>query len=98
MWFPYLTLISGWIVAEVGRYPFVVYGVLTQFDAVSPNMTMGKIITSICIFVVLDLTLIAVMLTLSHRAVKQGIPTIEDTFPAATDNIDFFGKGGETHA
>jgi cytochrome d ubiquinol oxidase subunit I len=32
----FVAVISGWVVAEVGRQPYVVYGVLRTADAVSP--------------------------------------------------------------
>jgi cytochrome d ubiquinol oxidase subunit I len=32
----FVAVIAGWIVAEVGRQPYVIYGVLRTVDAVSP--------------------------------------------------------------
>ena len=32
----FVAIIAGWIVAEVGRQPYVVYGVMRTADAVSP--------------------------------------------------------------
>lgn len=94
MWFPSCVLIFGWIFAEVGRYPFVVYGLLTQFDAVSVNMTLGNIIASLAIFVVIDLTLIITMIVMSHRVLKAGAPSIQDSFSdnteAPSQDPDFF--------
>lgn len=84
LWFPYVTLICGWIFAEVGRYPFVVYGILTQLDAVSANMTLESIIISLAIFIVIDLTLITTMIVMSHRALKAGAPDLKDAFSSST--------------
>jgi len=33
---PYLALQAGWAVAEVGRQPWIVYGIMRTKDAVSP--------------------------------------------------------------
>jgi cytochrome d ubiquinol oxidase subunit I len=37
---PYLANASGWILTEVGRQPWIVYGLLKVQDAVSPNLTI----------------------------------------------------------
>ena len=36
---PYLANASGWILTEMGRQPWIVYGLLKVQDAVSPNLT-----------------------------------------------------------
>jgi cytochrome d ubiquinol oxidase subunit I len=36
---PYLANASGWILTEMGRQPWIVYGWLKVQDAVSPNLT-----------------------------------------------------------
>ncbi len=43
-------MLAGWFTAEVGRQPWVVYGVLRTVDAVSP-VPGGKVLTSIILFV-----------------------------------------------
>jgi cytochrome d ubiquinol oxidase subunit I len=92
MWFPYVTVIAGWVLAEVGRYPFVVYGAISQFDAVSPNMTQARITTSLALFIAIDLLLIGSMFVLSRRHYKRGAPLLDDTYGAAPDALDFTGN------
>ena len=36
---PYLAIQMGWVVAEVGRQPWIVYGMMKTSDAVSPIAT-----------------------------------------------------------
>jgi len=36
---PYLAIEAGWVVAEVGRQPWIVYGLMKTSDAVSPIVT-----------------------------------------------------------
>jgi cytochrome d ubiquinol oxidase subunit I len=36
---PYIALQAGWIVTEVGRQPWIVYGIMKTKDAVSPVAT-----------------------------------------------------------
>ncbi|CAB1128450.1 cytochrome bb' ubiquinol oxidase, subunit I [Candidatus Hydrogenisulfobacillus filiaventi] len=49
---PYLANISGWIMTEVGRQPWVVYGLLKTADGVSPPVTVpaGDIAFSVIVF------------------------------------------------
>jgi cytochrome bd ubiquinol oxidase subunit I len=47
----FIAVIAGWIVAEVGRQPYVVYGVLRTADAASPVAT-GVVAGSLLAFIV----------------------------------------------
>jgi len=40
---PYLALQAGWVVAEVGRQPWIVYGIMRTSDAVSPAISAGQV-------------------------------------------------------
>jgi len=44
---PYLANTSGWLLTEIGRQPWVVYGYLLTSDAISPNLTIGMLWMSI---------------------------------------------------
>ncbi|WP_133501734.1 cytochrome ubiquinol oxidase subunit I [Cognatilysobacter terrigena] len=42
----FVALLTGWYVAEIGRQPWVIYGLLRTAHAVSPMLTTGQVITS----------------------------------------------------
>ena len=44
---PYLANASGWILTEMGRQPWIVYGLLKVQDAVSPNLTPVDLLISL---------------------------------------------------
>src|SRR5246127_2490665 len=46
-----IALVAGWITTEVGRQPWVVYGVLRTADAVSP-LSSQQVGTSLLIFII----------------------------------------------
>jgi cytochrome bd ubiquinol oxidase subunit I len=50
---PYLANSSGWILTEIGRQPWVVFGLLKTSDAVSPNISVGMVLSSLVIFTLL---------------------------------------------
>ena len=47
----FIAVITGWIVAEVGRQPYTVYGVLRTADSVSP-VPVSSVATSLIVFMV----------------------------------------------
>jgi cytochrome d ubiquinol oxidase subunit I len=49
---PILANWTGWIFTEIGRQPWVVYGLLKTSDARSPNVSMGSIIISLTAYIV----------------------------------------------
>lgn len=47
----FIAVLAGWVAAEVGRQPWVVYGVLRTADAVSP-VAAGSVATSLLFFMI----------------------------------------------
>lgn len=46
----FIAVLAGWMVTEIGRQPWVVYGVLRTADAVSP-VTTGEVATSLLVYI-----------------------------------------------
>ena len=44
---PYLAALSGWVLSEVGRQPWIVWGLLKTADANSPSVSTATIATSL---------------------------------------------------
>ncbi|MCX7707498.1 MAG: cytochrome ubiquinol oxidase subunit I, partial [Anaerolineae bacterium] len=44
---PYIANTSGWILTEMGRQPWIVFGVLRTEDAISPNVPGGMVLASL---------------------------------------------------
>ncbi len=51
--FPTIAITAGWLVAETGRWPWIVHGLQKIEDAVSPTITPGNIIFSLVSFLIL---------------------------------------------
>ena len=69
---PYIAAELGWIVTEVGRQPWVVYGMMKTVDAASP-IPASHVITSLIAFVVLYSLLALVDLFLIVKYAKRGL-------------------------
>ena len=62
----------GWIVAEVGRQPWVVYRVLRTQDAYSANVTGGEVLFSMVMFGLIYLALGGLYVFVLSRQIKRG--------------------------
>jgi cytochrome d ubiquinol oxidase subunit I len=72
---PYLAQQLGWLVAELGRQPWIVYGVLKTADAVSKSITSTQVILSLIGFTVLYGLLGAIDIFLLVKYAKKGPDT-----------------------
>jgi cytochrome d ubiquinol oxidase subunit I len=73
----------GWIAAEVGRQPWIVYGLLRTGQAHSPTVTAGEIAFSLGMFVIVYAALFALWLTLMVKKARVA-PFVEAHAPTAT--------------
>jgi cytochrome d ubiquinol oxidase subunit I len=80
---PYIAVQLGWIVAEVGRQPWIVYGMLKTSEAVSRSISLSQVIVSLIAFTVVYGLLGIVDVYLLAKFAKQGP---EQSIPAAILN------------
>ncbi len=77
---PYIALQCGWIVTEVGRQPWIVYGLMRTSDAVSP-IAASQVGATLVAFILVYSLLGAVAVYLIAKFAKQG----PEPAPAATN-------------
>ena len=85
--FPYIANEAGWVVTEVGRQPWIVYGLMRTSDAVSPTVIAGETIFTIIGFVGMYFILGVLYLYLVLREIGQGpgrIPAHEGSIEAVS--------------
>ncbi len=90
-WYLYILLFSvllphianqlGWASAEIGRQPWIVYGLLRTKDAVSVTVSYGELLFSLILFVLIYLLLLFLFLFLLNRKIKQGPDSIDSQQP-----------------
>lgn len=76
--FPLIANSWGWIFTEMGRQPWVVYGVLQTRDAVSPGVSQGEVLTSMILFTALYAVLAVIEVKLLLKYIKAGPPELTD--------------------
>lgn len=62
----------GWFAAEMGRQPWVVYGLLRTSDALSRAVTAGQVLTSLIMFFLIYSILFLLFIYLLHKKIKHG--------------------------
>ncbi|MEX2451555.1 MAG: cytochrome ubiquinol oxidase subunit I [Rhodospirillales bacterium] len=82
----FIAVLAGWMVAEVGRQPYVVYGLMYTADAVSPVPT-GSVAASLIVFIVSYTVIFAAGIYYILRLLRNGP---EDSEPA------FSGRDSQT--
>ncbi len=70
--FPFLANTFGWVMTEIGRQPWTVFGLMTTADSVSPNVSAGTVLFSIIMYVLVFTVLATVMVYLMVREIKKG--------------------------
>ncbi|HUS83767.1 MAG TPA: cytochrome ubiquinol oxidase subunit I [Anaerolineales bacterium] len=74
---PILGTSTGWIFTEVARQPWIVFGIMRTEDAISPNVTVGMLLTSLIVYTLLYGVLIVVDVYLLAKYAKDDPATNE---------------------
>lgn len=70
--FPYIANTAGWITAEVGRQPWIVYGLMRTANGSSPTVSSGNSMFTLIGFMGLYLVLGILFLFLAGREIHHG--------------------------
>src|SRR6266850_1072775 len=69
---PFIAILTGWFTAEVGRQPWVVYGVLRTADAMTPFLTTREATISLVIFCAIYAFIFAFGTFYIYRLIRTG--------------------------
>ncbi|PKL89672.1 MAG: cytochrome ubiquinol oxidase subunit I [Ignavibacteriae bacterium HGW-Ignavibacteriae-2] len=88
-WYLYILMFSvllpqianqiGWVSAEVGRQPWIVYGLLRTSDALSKTVDANQILFSLILFIIIYLLLFVLFIFLLNEKIKHGPDDSDDT-------------------
>jgi len=68
----------GWFSAEMGRQPWVVYGLLRTSDALSKSVRSNQVLFSLILFTFIYTVLFALFLYLLNKKIKHGFTEISE--------------------
>jgi cytochrome d ubiquinol oxidase subunit I len=87
--FPYIANTAGWMTAELGRQPWLVYGLMRTADGYSKNVSAANGLFTLIGFMGMYMVLGILFLFLVHREIEHGPagqPELSDVLvPASTD-------------
>src|SRR5699024_1128903 len=89
---PFIANSTGWIMTEMGRQPFVVFGLMKTEDAISPSVTANEMLFSLISFTTMYSILAAITIYLFIKQIKKVDFDEKDdsviTNPFAGDNTE----------
>ncbi|OLO03370.1 cytochrome ubiquinol oxidase subunit I [Salinicola socius] len=75
---PFLAVTAGWFVTEIGRSPWLVYGVLSYADAVTPSLTGWMVLATLIGYVAVYAVIFCAGVYYLFKVVRQGLGELED--------------------
>ena len=79
--FPQLANQAGWMSAEMGRYPWIVYNLLRISDGLSASVTGSQILGSLIMFTVVYFFLFILFIYLLDHKIKVGPVDVDQEHP-----------------
>jgi cytochrome d ubiquinol oxidase subunit I len=68
----YVAVQTGWMAAEIGRQPWIVYGIMKTNDAVSKVVPAGQILFSLIMFTLIYILLFIIFMKILFKFIKKG--------------------------
>lgn len=75
LFLPYIANSAGWLLTELGRQPWIVYGLMKTADAVSPNVPASTVLVSLIGFALVYAALIVADIYLLAKHARQVEPS-----------------------
>ncbi len=82
----FAAILSGWYVVEIGRQPYVIYGLLRTADAITPALATGTVWTSLLVFATVYATVFGAGIWYLFKLVRHG-PQPHEPPPDSRDGL-----------
>lgn len=82
----FIALLAGWMVTEIGRQPWVVYGVLRTADATSP-VAASTVALSLLLFVLVYCVVFSIGILYIYRMLMKGPKPVAEARPQETQPL-----------
>jgi cytochrome d ubiquinol oxidase subunit I len=81
---PYFANQAGWVAAETGRQPWIVYGHLRTSDGLSRSVVADQVLSSIVVFSLIYVLLFAIWVFVLDRKIRHGPDEEREAAPEVT--------------
>ncbi|GAB2798208.1 cytochrome ubiquinol oxidase subunit I [Halomonas shantousis] len=75
---PFIALLAGWITTETGRAPWVVYGMMSQAEGVTPSLTGGMVLFTLLGYAAVYAVIFWAGIYYLTRVIRKGMQEGED--------------------
>jgi len=82
----FIAMLAGWFIAEVGRQPWVVYGLLRTQDAVTPALTGTSVLLTLCAYILVYCTFVPCGVYYIYVLLRDGPADQSKTLHGVTAN------------
>jgi cytochrome d ubiquinol oxidase subunit I len=80
----FIAVLCGWFTAEVGRQPWVVYGLLRTKDAITPSLTGGEALFSLLSYIAVYAVIYSFGFIYIYRLLRAGPVSVPESAAPAT--------------
>jgi cytochrome bd ubiquinol oxidase subunit I len=80
----FIAILTGWYTAEVGRQPWVVYGLLRTRDAVTPSLTADNVLFSLTGYILVYAVFVSFGTYYIYKLLREGPTVPAASIPGAT--------------
>ncbi len=70
---PFIAVLAGWFVTEIGRQPYLIYGVMTAAEAVTPSLKGWMVLVTIAGYVAVYAVVFTAGLHYLRKVIQHGI-------------------------
>jgi len=75
---PFVAVLAGWFVTEVGRQPWIIYGIMRASDAVTPSLSGWMVLATLIGYIAVYATVFTAGITYLRRVVLAGPAPVPD--------------------
>ncbi len=79
---PFIAVLAGWFVTEVGRQPWLVYGMMTLEEGITPSLTGGMVLATLIGYVLVYAAIFVAGLYYLTRIVQAGPEAVRSQIQA----------------
>jgi cytochrome d ubiquinol oxidase subunit I len=83
---PFLAVLAGWVVTEAGRAPWLIYGVMTHAEGLTPSLTGGMALFTLIGYILVYAVVFSAGLYYLMRVLQDGLE--EDLSAEATHEVE----------
>jgi cytochrome d ubiquinol oxidase subunit I len=88
---PYLANTTGWILTEVGRFPWIVYELMPLVDGVSITVSIAAVLTSLILFTLIYGALMVADIYLLSKYARENSPELSEPEPSQQPTVSLIG-------